>query len=336
MDDKKIFIGNLNFEVTEADVRKLLSKYGTVEDIRMNQKKGYALVEMSTADEAAEAVQKLDGTMYRDREVRINLEMKAGRARSASVRRYKERGESFSGDREAVNSAGRTDRGNKRDSVRHGSGDNQRDRDAVSSPGKYKGEYSERFKKMSASMADSRSKSEAADSGNRQGGINRRERPNANDRDRRSAEKTSGTGKPQKKEWTSGQPLRSDGPRLDDEKPHYIRRERPAADHRQKERSSGPDDRGNRKREWNTDKTSGQPGRPGNRRDNRPVSNQPREERSGDRPKSRPSGSSPKQSTRTSRPGAGESGRGRSSGSSRPDNRGGAGERDRNNRSKRD
>lgn len=318
MDNKTLFIGNLNFEVTEADLRNLLSKYGTVADIKMHQKKGYAIVEMSTAGEAAEAVQKLDGTMFRDREVRIKLEMKPGRARSESVRRYKERGESLHGDRETGNSTGRTDRGNNRDSVRRGSEDNHRDRETVSSPGKYKGEYSERFKKMSASMADSRSKAGASDSDDRQGGRSRRERPQEHARGGRSTERPSGSDKSRKKEWTSGQPLRSDGPKLDEEKENSISREKAGIFHRSKNRPAGESERGGRKREWRTEKPSGQSGRPGGRRDDRHSGNESREARSGDNPKSRSTVNSPKRTTRASRPGTGESGRNRSSGSSGP------------------
>lgn len=319
-----------------ADFKKFLSKYGKGADLKMHQKKGLTIVEKSTAEEAAGAVQKPDGTIYKDREVGINLEKKEGRTGSASVKRHKERGERHSGDRERENSAGRTGHVKNRDSVKRGSEDKERDRNAVSSHGKYKGEYSERFKKMSASMADSRSKSGDSDSGDRQAGRSRREKPEKHGRDRKPTERPSGSDRTGKKEWTSGQPLHSDGPKLGEERENYNNREKTGIFHRPKERPADDGERGNRKREWRNEKSSGASGRPGNRRDDRPGRNQPREERSGSHPNSRSSSGSPKQSARSSRPKTGESGRGRSSNSSRPDTRGGAGGRDRNNRSKRD
>ncbi|PKL15532.1 MAG: RNA-binding protein, partial [Spirochaetae bacterium HGW-Spirochaetae-5] len=42
MENKKVFIGNLDFEVTEGELKNLLLKYGVVVSIKMHQKKGYA------------------------------------------------------------------------------------------------------------------------------------------------------------------------------------------------------------------------------------------------------------------------------------------------------
>ena len=99
MGNKKVFIGNLDFEVTEGEVKSLLSKYGTVVNIKMHQTKGYAFVEMSDPAEAAQAVQKLDGIKYGKREIRISLEMKPGKAKTVSVKRYKEQGAIISRER---------------------------------------------------------------------------------------------------------------------------------------------------------------------------------------------------------------------------------------------
>lgn len=96
MRNNRIFIGNLNFEVTEEEVRNLLSKYGSVNSVRMHQKKGYAFVEMGNEEEALKAIKKLDGVKYRDREIRINIEIKAGKAKSLSVRKYQEKGKILS------------------------------------------------------------------------------------------------------------------------------------------------------------------------------------------------------------------------------------------------
>jgi RNA recognition motif-containing protein len=92
MENKKVFIGNLDFSATEAELKSLLSKFGSVASVQLKQKKGNAIIEMENADAAAQAVQQLEGTKYKDREIRASLFMKARRARSVSVRNYKERG----------------------------------------------------------------------------------------------------------------------------------------------------------------------------------------------------------------------------------------------------
>ncbi|MBM4309377.1 MAG: hypothetical protein FJ119_00290 [Deltaproteobacteria bacterium] len=95
MENKRIFIGNLEFSVTEDDVKSLVAHYGAVVSVKMNRKKGFAFIEMDTAEAAARAVQQLDGIKHRDREIRLSFEMKAAKARFVSAKRYKERGDAF-------------------------------------------------------------------------------------------------------------------------------------------------------------------------------------------------------------------------------------------------
>jgi len=85
-------MGNLNFSATEAELQSLVSPFGTIVSIKLNQKKGYAFIEMETAEEAGKVVRELDGTRHLNREIRLSLEMKTRKARSFSARRYKERG----------------------------------------------------------------------------------------------------------------------------------------------------------------------------------------------------------------------------------------------------
>ena len=92
MENSKIFMGNLDFSASEAELKSLLSKFGTVIAVKLNQKKGHAVVEMQSAAEAVQAVQQLDGTKHREREIRLSLYMKARKARAVTVKRYKERG----------------------------------------------------------------------------------------------------------------------------------------------------------------------------------------------------------------------------------------------------
>ena len=95
MENKRVFIGNLDFSATEAELKSLLSKFGSVVSVRMKQKKGHAFIEMENAEEAAQAVAQLDGTKHKDREIRLSLYMNARKARTVSVRQYKDRGVSL-------------------------------------------------------------------------------------------------------------------------------------------------------------------------------------------------------------------------------------------------
>jgi RNA recognition motif-containing protein len=96
MENKNVFIGNLNFEVTEKDIKTLFSDYGTVVNIKMHKKKGYAFIEMAEEAEAALAIEKLNGSTFMDREVRVSLELKAKKAKALSIKKYNERSEGFS------------------------------------------------------------------------------------------------------------------------------------------------------------------------------------------------------------------------------------------------
>ena len=107
MDNRKIFIGNLDYNISEGELKRLLSGYGTVVNLKLHQKKGYALAEMGGAEEAAAAVKKLDGFNFKNRELRVSLEMKKSRAKSATARRFKEKGAAFSAKQKAAEAAGK-------------------------------------------------------------------------------------------------------------------------------------------------------------------------------------------------------------------------------------
>ena len=88
MENKTLFVGNLNFEITEEEVNELFSAHGTVRSIRIRPKKGTALVEMSTAAEAVKALEKLNQTDFKDRPLRISLEISKKKAKIVTRQRY--------------------------------------------------------------------------------------------------------------------------------------------------------------------------------------------------------------------------------------------------------
>ena len=64
---KSLFIGNLNFETSEGDVRATFEQYGTVKRVTMvtdretGRPRGFAFVEMPDDLEAASAIDDLNG-----------------------------------------------------------------------------------------------------------------------------------------------------------------------------------------------------------------------------------------------------------------------------------
>lgn len=74
---KKIYVGNLPFSATENEVRERFAAHGTVESVSLvtdrhtGEPRGFGFVEMS-ADEAAAAIQALDGAEMGGRNLRVN------------------------------------------------------------------------------------------------------------------------------------------------------------------------------------------------------------------------------------------------------------------------
>jgi len=75
---KKIYVGNLPFSSTESDLRPLFSRHGDVASVNVimdretGRPRGFAFVEMDSADAAREAIRALDGTEFDGRSLRVN------------------------------------------------------------------------------------------------------------------------------------------------------------------------------------------------------------------------------------------------------------------------
>ena len=73
----KIYVGNLPFSASEADVRALFAQHGTVESVSLptdretGRPRGFGFVEMNQAD-AARAIQSLNGYQMGGRPLRVN------------------------------------------------------------------------------------------------------------------------------------------------------------------------------------------------------------------------------------------------------------------------
>jgi len=75
---KKLYVGNLKFEVNDADLNQLFSQYGSVESAQVVQdkmtgrRKGFGFVEMASEPEAQAAIAALNGKEYSGRALTVN------------------------------------------------------------------------------------------------------------------------------------------------------------------------------------------------------------------------------------------------------------------------
>jgi len=75
---KNLFVGNLNFQTTESDLRALFEPFGQITRIHIatdretGRARGFAFVEMANDEEAAKAIAALDGKEVGGRELKVN------------------------------------------------------------------------------------------------------------------------------------------------------------------------------------------------------------------------------------------------------------------------
>lgn len=73
-----IYVGNLNYDTTEATLRSLFAEHGEVESVKVitdrytGRPKGFAFVEMTDEKAAEEAISALNGKSVDNREIRVD------------------------------------------------------------------------------------------------------------------------------------------------------------------------------------------------------------------------------------------------------------------------
>lgn len=74
----KLYVGNMSFKTTEADLRAAFSQFGTVTDIYVandretGRPRGFAFVTLGTAEESALAIEKMNGVDLDGRQLTVN------------------------------------------------------------------------------------------------------------------------------------------------------------------------------------------------------------------------------------------------------------------------
>ena len=74
----KIYVGNLPFTATDADVRALFTQHGTVESVSLptdretGRPRGFGFVEMANDEQAKAAINALNGFAFQGRDLTVN------------------------------------------------------------------------------------------------------------------------------------------------------------------------------------------------------------------------------------------------------------------------
>lgn len=75
---RKLYVGNLSFNVSDSDLQQLFSAHGTITSAQVimdrdtNQSKGFGFVEMGSDGEAQAAIAALDGKEHGGRALKVN------------------------------------------------------------------------------------------------------------------------------------------------------------------------------------------------------------------------------------------------------------------------
>jgi len=72
MNGSKLYVGNLNYSVTNEQLKEVFSSYGEVKGVNVIEGKGFGFVEFSNPSEAETARNALNGTDLLGRAMRID------------------------------------------------------------------------------------------------------------------------------------------------------------------------------------------------------------------------------------------------------------------------
>ena len=75
---RKLYVGNLGFDVTTKDLEELFAQAGVCESVAVitdratGQSRGFGFVEMNSEADAQKAMQQLDGKEFKGRALKVN------------------------------------------------------------------------------------------------------------------------------------------------------------------------------------------------------------------------------------------------------------------------
>ena len=101
---RKIFVGNLSFQVTDFELEDMFKQYGEVASAKVvvdrftGRSRGFGFVEMNTEDDAKKAVEALNGSEIKGRPVNVNFAREQTERPARGNNREFRRGRSSYGD----------------------------------------------------------------------------------------------------------------------------------------------------------------------------------------------------------------------------------------------
>ena len=93
---KKLYVGNLSYDVTEDELKDLFSQKGEVASVRVitdyhtNRSKGFGFVEMSSDEESQAAISAFNGYEFKGRPMRVNESMDRPKRKQNPNRNYRQ------------------------------------------------------------------------------------------------------------------------------------------------------------------------------------------------------------------------------------------------------
>ncbi len=73
-----IYVGNLDYKISEEDLKNVFEEYGNVSEVKIitdkynGRSKGFGFVEMDNDEEAKTAIKELNGTDLENRQITVN------------------------------------------------------------------------------------------------------------------------------------------------------------------------------------------------------------------------------------------------------------------------
>lgn len=122
--NQKLYVGNLNFDANEDQVRELFGNYGQVQEVKIvmdrfsGRSRGFAFVRMETADSAGKAKDALNGQPFQGKALVIDWARTEQRDRPMGGGERRERpagGSDFRPPRREWGGGERSERGERRD-----------------------------------------------------------------------------------------------------------------------------------------------------------------------------------------------------------------------------
>ncbi|MGA1868320.1 MAG: RNA recognition motif domain-containing protein [bacterium] len=88
MQSNKLYVGNLNYTVTNQQLEELFATYGEIRHVKIIEGKGFGFVEMADADAAENAKNALNNIKFEGRIIKVDKARPQANRQKRRVSRY--------------------------------------------------------------------------------------------------------------------------------------------------------------------------------------------------------------------------------------------------------